>query len=183
VIVFNPIIEARRERNRERWRKHIQLRGRKKRTSTPATRAYGKAYRLKNIEKESARKKSSEVRAKNNAYMAERRKLHPGKERDAHLWTTFRLRRAQYEAALAALGGGCAICGQECPTGRRLAVDHDHSTGSYRGLLCCNCNHALGHFRDQPDLLRRAADYLEAGGSPAFDIVTFLKETWSGRDD
>ena len=183
MIVFNPIIEARRERSRERWRKHIQLRGRKKRTSTPSNRAYNKAYRLKHIEKLSARKKSPEVRAKNNAYMAERRKLHPEKCRDEALWRDFRIRRAQYDAVAAAIGGACAICGRKCPTGKRLAVDHDHATGLYRGLLCSNCNTALGLFQDRPDLLRRAAEYLEAGGSPAFDIVTFLKESWSGRDD
>jgi hypothetical protein len=41
-----------------------------------------------------------------------------------------------------------------------LAVDHDHETKHVRGLLCANCNTALGKFHDNPDLLYRAADYL-----------------------
>ena len=61
----------------------------------------------------------------------------------------------------------CAICGQVetavSRTGRpkSIAVDHDHDTGRIRGVLCDRCNRALGYLRDNPDLLRRAADYLE----------------------
>ncbi|HEY3119685.1 MAG TPA: endonuclease domain-containing protein, partial [Vicinamibacteria bacterium] len=42
---------------------------------------------------------------------------------------------AQYSAMLARQHGACAICLRSCKTGRRLAVDHDHSTGRVRGLL------------------------------------------------
>jgi recombination endonuclease VII len=51
----------------------------------------------------------------------------------------------------------CAIC-----SGRhRLSVDHCHKTDEVRGYLCGYCNPALGSFKDDPKLLRRAADYLE----------------------
>ena len=40
-------------------------------------------------------------------------------------------------------------------------LDHDHSTGRARGILCQNCNVALGLLRDDPDLFRAAAEYLE----------------------
>jgi hypothetical protein len=53
----------------------------------------------------------------------------------------------------------CIICGETQE--RRLAIDHDHSTGVVRGALCNRCNLGLGHFRDRPDLLRNAALYLE----------------------
>lgn len=55
--------------------------------------------------------------------------------------------------------GACALCG-ESPD--RWHVDHDHNTGRVRALLCHKCNVALGWFDDDPALLRRAANYLEA---------------------
>lgn len=60
---------------------------------------------------------------------------------------------------LAAQGGGCAICGKQCPTGRALAVDHDHDTGEIRGLLCYKHNTALG-LLDSIELLTAAISYL-----------------------
>lgn len=76
----------------------------------------------------------------------------------------------QYDAMLAAQGGGCGICGEQCTTGRKLSVDHDHSCcpkdsavmcgKCVRGLLCINCNNALGGFRDSARLLLLAVDYV-----------------------
>lgn len=54
----------------------------------------------------------------------------------------------------------CFICGNACPSGRHLAVDHDHSNGVIRGLLCCNCNKGLGSFREDLDLMEKAMQYL-----------------------
>jgi Recombination endonuclease VII len=53
--------------------------------------------------------------------------------------------------------GVCAIC----RTAPAVHVDHDHRSGKVRGMLCFSCNAALGHFRDEPAVLRRAARYLE----------------------
>ncbi len=58
---------------------------------------------------------------------------------------------------------GCEICGERNES-RLLAVDHCHETGVNRGVLCDRCNLALGNMRDNPGLLRRAADYIESGG-------------------
>lgn len=52
----------------------------------------------------------------------------------------------------------CQICNEE--DRRELSVDHCHSTGKVRGLLCDNCNKGLGLFRDREDLLNKAVDYL-----------------------
>lgn len=73
--------------------------------------------------------------------------------------TLYGITRAEFDFMLKEQGGHCAICPRT--NGRRaLAVDHDHATGKVRGLLCDNCNHTLGKMRDDPELLRRAADYL-----------------------
>ena len=61
-------------------------------------------------------------------------------------------------------GFKCAICEKpesEC-LDKRLCVDHDHDTKFIRALLCADCNMALGTFKDSPDLLRKAALYLES---------------------
>jgi Recombination endonuclease VII len=54
----------------------------------------------------------------------------------------------QYAEMLARQSGACAICLRPCKTGRRLAVDHDHSTGRIRGLLCFRCNTALARYEE-----------------------------------
>lgn len=62
--------------------------------------------------------------------------------------------------------GLCKICLKPDVTKRRstvdgnLVVDHDHITGKVRGLLCHNCNVALGSFRDSEENLIRAVSYL-----------------------
>lgn len=64
-------------------------------------------------------------------------------------------------------GGRCAICRKEItiPEGKRsnseAHIDHDHATGAIRGLLCVHCNHGLGKFQDNLDILRSAIQYLE----------------------
>ena len=72
--------------------------------------------------------------------------------------------RADYDRLHAAQGGRCAICGGVEHGHKRayFAIDHDHASGVVRGLLCHGCNAALGGFRDNPDLLRSAAKYVEA---------------------
>jgi Recombination endonuclease VII len=52
---------------------------------------------------------------------------------------------------LAAQGGVCAVCEKPDPE----HVDHDHETGVVRGMLCFNCNQALGNARDDVEVLRR----------------------------
>lgn len=77
------------------------------------------------------------------------------------LRSNFGLTSAEYDAMLSEQGGVCRLCGGTNTDGRRLAVDHNHETGAIRGLLCGNCNRAIGLLRDSADLLRKAADYLD----------------------
>lgn len=66
-----------------------------------------------------------------------------------------------YEAILSGQDSRCAICRSDTSAGGdRLAVDHCHKTGKIRGLLCFDCNVAIGKFKDSPELLLRAIEYL-----------------------
>lgn len=74
----------------------------------------------------------------------------------------------QYDAMLAAQGGGCAICHSKTPYSRgykraqssAFCIDHDHVTGRVRGLLCTRCNRAIGLLNDNPAVIAQAALYL-----------------------
>lgn len=55
-------------------------------------------------------------------------------------------------------GEGCDVCGRVTI---RMAIDHCHATGKVRGLLCKDCNTTLGNIRDDPQVLRALAAYLE----------------------
>lgn len=63
-----------------------------------------------------------------------------------------------YDALYLEQGGACAVC--NTPFGKPV-VDHCHTGGHVRGLLCFSCNILLGHARDDKDVLLRAVAYLE----------------------
>ncbi len=82
----------------------------------------------------------------------------------------FGIPKHRYDEILLEQGGGCAICGGSNWKGkRRFSIDHDHSCCAgertcgkcVRGLLCDQCNHGIGKFGDNPERLRKAADYIE----------------------
>lgn len=64
-----------------------------------------------------------------------------------------------YEALLKSQNYVCAMNGEKFK-GREPFVDHDHTTGKIRGLLCGKCNFGLGHFDDQINKLQNAISYL-----------------------
>src|ERR687897_357738 len=67
----------------------------------------------------------------------------------------------RYEAMKAAFEGRCPICQTPHTDDVSPHVDHCHDTERVRGLLCRGCNLGLGYFRENPEALRRAVDYLE----------------------
>ncbi len=73
---------------------------------------------------------------------------------------TYGITFEEYEALATAQQNNCAICGEQPEEGSRLFVDHCHTTNRVRGLLCFHCNTALGHFRDNTDILKAALNYL-----------------------
>lgn len=68
-----------------------------------------------------------------------------------------------YDALNSAQGGCCAVCGKQSD-GRRLDIDHDHTTGKVRGLLCAACNRAIGLIHDSSERAWALASYLEEHG-------------------
>ena len=64
------------------------------------------------------------------------------------LINNFGINADQYEAILKEQNGVCAICYQPEPCNRMLAVDHCHCSLKVRGLLCTNCNMAIGKFKE-----------------------------------
>lgn len=82
------------------------------------------------------------------------------KKSELHGYT---ITKEEYEALFAKQGGCCALCGMDSKQNKkRLAIDHCHSAKNIRGLLCSKCNQGLGLFNDSPELLRKAAVYVEA---------------------
>ena len=83
-------------------------------------------------------------------------------KRDAVIRNQYGITLEQYNTMLEAQDYRCAICGNEDEVeGRRLAIDHCHTSGKVRGLLCGKCNRGLGLFYDNYELLQNAIQYLK----------------------
>ena len=79
------------------------------------------------------------------------------KFRESHRKNAYGITSNEYNTMLTEQEHKCIICQQQMVTPH---VDHDHNTGKVRGLLCMQCNTALGKFKDDVDTLQRAIDYL-----------------------
>ena len=82
--------------------------------------------------------------------------------RAGHRRRRYGISHEEFRAMLMAQKHCCAICQIHMEEKERDAnVDHNHKTKKTRGLLCRLCNVGIGHFRDSPELLRAAAEYIE----------------------
>lgn len=71
----------------------------------------------------------------------------------------------EYNAKFESQNGRCPICNRhQSELKRTLGVDHDHTTGQNRDLLCISCNSGLGCFHEEPSRLEAAIKYLEKWG-------------------
>ena len=120
-------------------------------------------WRKKNRERhlEQSREQSRRKRARNPEKEREynRTYIRNYKRARPHKYAQYNYKLSEEEAKrLFALVecGPCELCG----TAGRVYFDHDHSTGKFRGLLCAACNQGLGRFRDNPELLQLAINYL-----------------------
>ncbi|HXD10558.1 MAG TPA: endonuclease VII domain-containing protein [Anaerolineales bacterium] len=138
------------EKLREQWRK---------RQAKPEYSEYQKKWKVENRNK--VLEYSREWR-KNNPELAQLASL------KSRLMAQYSLSMDSYNKMLEDQAGLCALCGnpehvKDPRTGsvKRLSVDHNHTTKKVRKLLCADCNHMIGYSREKPEILRKAAEYLE----------------------
>lgn len=121
---------------------------------------------LKNRKRKWTEKNLEHVRETNRSPSLKYAENHPERKREAMMKCKYGIGVKEYHKLLEQQNDGCAICGAP-PTVRphstraTLCIDHDHSTGRIRGLLCSHCNHAIGLMQDDPILLEKAAEYLK----------------------
>ena len=119
-----------------------------------------KAWRLANPGYNKEWRKRNKTRCRENS--RQWKSDNPEKVRNNHLKRVYGITLDDYHRLLDDQNGCCAICGTDTPGGRysTFNVDHCHSTGKVRGLLCFACNSALGKFQDNPVLLETAKQYI-----------------------
>jgi len=100
-----------------------------------------------------------------NRLAMEKRKA-SGYSKDRYFKTTYNLSKEEYGQLVYDAYSCCELCKR---MDLALHVDHCHATGKIRGILCSSCNQALGLAKDDPELLRKMANYLEerVDGIPA----------------
>ena len=85
--------------------------------------------------------------------------------RRRHFKAKYKITLEEYELLYEKQQGKCAICGCKKSDSRKyLSVDHCHTSKAIRGLLCNSCNKAIGFFKDNPILLKKASKYLQKKG-------------------
>lgn len=131
---------------------------------------YRNIDKARQISRESAAKARAamtleERRAKWQKERAERKAKNPeGLKANNHAakLRQYGLTPEDYEGLLVQQGFCCAICGVHASElEKALCVDHDHDTHKVRGLLCSECNQAIGKLQDDPELCFQAGKYLQ----------------------
>lgn len=131
-------------------RRSLALKKQKKEKKFPTIQEYQKNYRNTDKFKEKSKEYSKKYRERNKDI-----------EKNGHLKRKFGITLDQYKKMQKDQKNLCAICELPEVPGKDLSVDHCHSTGSIRGLLCFNCNSSLGKFNDSIEVLLRAIKYLQ----------------------
>jgi hypothetical protein len=84
------------------------------------------------------------------------------KQREYDLTRQYGISQSDYLLLLQKQNNCCDICGIHVEKyGKKFAVDHDHTTGAVRGLLCSNCNVGIGNLKDSINIIRKALIYME----------------------
>lgn len=128
---------------------------------------YNASYRKKHTEKfrkynlDYKQKNSEEIKKKRSVYRSKKTYKIAQQTREIKLKTRYKITKAEYDLLCASQDFCCSICGRQVLWPERLNVDHDHKTKEIRGLLCGNCNRALGLLHDDIKSLKRAIIYLK----------------------
>jgi len=83
--------------------------------------------------------------------------------KNVHRYSKYGIVESDYKSFLEKQQNSCAICKETFNKSVEPKIDHNHATGKVRGLLCHNCNVALGHFKDNINILKTTIKYLEDG--------------------
>lgn len=96
------------------------------------------------------------------ARMQHKRDTIPGYRKNVDLKHNFGITLDDYNEMLKKQNYRCEVClRHESEFSRKLSVDHNHSTGKIRGLLCSQCNTALGKLREDEETINRLLKYIE----------------------
>jgi hypothetical protein len=106
---------------------------------------------------ESHRETQAAWRSANREYIRATQKSESSERKKARHLTRYGISLSQWNEMFHSQCGKCAICGQV----DNLHVDHNHATGAVRALLCGTCNRGIGQLKDDPQVVRAAAEYLE----------------------
>lgn len=111
---------------------------------------------------------NSQTKEKRANYMREYRKKNPDVMKRIDLKKRFRISLEEFELLQQKQNYVCAIClkpersvDRRTQQTRHLAVDHCHTTGKIRGLLCSDCNLALGLVKDDQETLTKMLNYIK----------------------
>jgi hypothetical protein len=84
----------------------------------------------------------------------------PKYRKDNNLLNRYGITLEDKERMIASQNGKCAICETELDNGKHTCVDHCHTTGKIRKILCKCCNIMIGHSKENPEILKKAIKYL-----------------------
>ena len=132
--------------------------------------AYQKAYYKKNKEAYKAwtkayREKNKEaIAASNKAYREKNKEAKAAYQKAYTVLKRYGITLAEKNKMQDEQENKCKICHQDFLADVEPHVDHCHTSGKIRGLLCSRCNLGLGHFQDNPLALVKAAEYLKEQG-------------------
>lgn len=106
--------------------------------------------------------KDPEARKKYEQEYRDRKHLEdPEFNRRKDIWKLYRIRMEDFDKMYQEQNAKCKICYEDIPyRGRKIAVDHCHTTGKVRGILCHHCNVGIGHLQEDIKILQKAIDYL-----------------------